>query len=132
MPLSCGSLRLGGREGVLAWGEGGSILAWRRGVLAWGRGVPAWEKGGGSGLGGGVFWLGGREGVLALGGGGRFLVFAHLRIASINFILACRLHVLAGVFPGGVDSKDNRLVMLWEETYIKNMKYAAQRLQEVI
>ena len=42
-----------------------------------------------------------------------------------------RLHVLAGVFTGGITSKDNKVVTLWEETYIKNMKYAAQRLQEV-
>ena len=39
--------------------------------------------------------------------------------------------MLAGVFPGGTASTDNRVVTLWEETYIKNMKYAAQRLQEV-
>ena len=43
-----------------------------------------------------------------------------------------RLHVLAGVFTGGITSKDNKVVTLWEETYIKNMKYAAQRLQEVM
>lgn len=33
---------------------------------------------------------------------------------------------------GGITSKDNKVVTLWEETYIKNMKYAAQRLQEVM
>ena len=39
--------------------------------------------------------------------------------------------MLAGVYPGNVDKKDNKLVVLWEETYIRNMRYAAQRLQEV-
>ena len=47
-------------------------------------------------------------------------------------VIFFRLHVLAGVFTGGITSKDNKVVTLWEETYIKNMKYAAQRLQEVI
>jgi len=55
--------------------------------------------------------------------------------ASISFAIMCvlsfRLHVLAGVYPGNVDKKDNKLVVLWEETYIRNMRYAAQRLQEV-
>lgn len=49
-------------------------------------------------------------------------------ISSLPF----RLHVLAGVLPGGVDSTDNTLVTQWEETYIKNMRYAAQRFQEVM
>lgn len=40
--------------------------------------------------------------------------------------------MLAGVLTGGITSKDNKVVTLWEETYIKNMKYAARRLQEVI
>ena len=47
-------------------------------------------------------------------------------------VIYCRLHVLAGVFPEGVTSTDNKSVVLWEETYVKNMKYAAQRLEEVI
>ena len=43
-----------------------------------------------------------------------------------------RLHVLAGVYPGNVDNKTNKkLTELWEETYINNMKIAAQKLQEV-
>jgi len=29
-----------------------------------------------------------------------------------------------------VDKTDNKLAALWEETYIRNMRYAAQRLQE--
>ena len=41
------------------------------------------------------------------------------------------MHVLAGVCPGGVDCADSALVIQWEETYIKNMKYASQRLEEV-
>lgn len=45
--------------------------------------------------------------------------------------LSCRMHVLAGVFPGGTACADRALVMQWEETYIKNMRYASQRLEEV-
>lgn len=41
-----------------------------------------------------------------------------------------RMHVLAGVFPGGTACADRALVMQWEETYIKNMRYASQRLEE--
>ena len=49
-----------------------------------------------------------------------------------HIFIVFRLHVLAGVFPDGVCSKtDNKLAVLWEETYIRNMKYAAQRLEEV-
>ena len=57
--------------------------------------------------------------------------YKQLKTAKI-FFLAFRLHVLAGVFPGGVDKTDNKLAVLWEETYVKNMKYAAHRLEEVI
>ena len=46
-------------------------------------------------------------------------------------ILSFRLHVLAGVYPGNVDKTDKKLTELWEETYINNMKIAAQKLQEV-
>lgn len=52
-------------------------------------------------------------------------------ILFIIHVLLFRLHVLAGVFPSGVDKTDNKLAVLWEETYIKNMKYAAQKLEEV-
>lgn len=55
----------------------------------------------------------------------------HVSVA-IMCILSFRLHVLAGVYPGSVDKTDNKLAVLWEETYIRNMKYAAQRLEEVI
>lgn len=55
----------------------------------------------------------------------------HVSVA-IMCILSFRLHVLAGVYPGNVDKTDNKLAVLWEETYIRNMKYAAQRLEEVI
>lgn len=54
-----------------------------------------------------------------------FMFFIHMRQNSF------RLHVLAGVYPGNVDKTDNKLAVLWEETYIRNMRYAAQRLQEV-
>ena len=47
-------------------------------------------------------------------------------------MICFRLHVLAGVFPGGVANTDNKLTVLWEETFVKNMKYAAQRLEEVL
>ena len=47
------------------------------------------------------------------------------------WVISFRLHVLAGVYPGNVDKTDNKLAVLWEETYIKNMRYAARRLQEV-
>ena len=46
-------------------------------------------------------------------------------------IISIRLHVLAGVYPGNVDETDNKFAVFWEETYIRNMKYAADRLQEV-
>ena len=39
--------------------------------------------------------------------------------------------MLAGVYAGNVDKTDNKLAALWEEAYIRNMRYAAQRLQEV-
>ncbi|XP_068669999.1 putative hydroxypyruvate isomerase isoform X2 [Montipora foliosa] len=41
-----------------------------------------------------------------------------------------RMHVKAGVFPSGTDYTDKELVSQWEETYLKNMRYAAQRLEE--
>ncbi|XP_073227515.1 putative hydroxypyruvate isomerase [Porites lutea] len=53
-----------------------------------------------------------------------------LSIKYAEALKCTRLHVLAGVLTGGITSKDNKVVTLWEETYIKNMKYAAQRLQE--
>lgn len=34
------------------------------------------------------------------------------------------------MFPKGVTNTDNKLAVLWEEIYVKNMKYAAQRLEE--
>lgn len=54
----------------------------------------------------------------------------HVFFAVVCF-LSFRLHVLAGVYPRNVDKTDNKLAALWEETYIRNMRYAAQRLQEV-
>ena len=50
---------------------------------------------------------------------------------AFMWVISFRLHVLAGVYPGNVDKTDNKLAVLWEETYIKNMRYAARRLQEV-
>jgi len=53
-----------------------------------------------------------------------------LSIKYAEALNCTRLHVLAGIFPADADNTDNRLRMQWEETYIKNMKYAAQRLQK--
>ncbi|XP_078353609.1 putative hydroxypyruvate isomerase [Oculina patagonica] len=53
-----------------------------------------------------------------------------LSIKYAEALKCTRLHVLAGVFPGGVDKTDNKLAVSWEEMYVKNMKYAAQRLEE--
>lgn len=53
-----------------------------------------------------------------------------LSIKYAEAVRCTRLHVLAGVYPGNVDKTDNKLAALWEEAYIRNMRYAAQRLQE--
>ena len=42
------------------------------------------------------------------------------------------MHVMAGLLPSEADRTDEELMAQWEVTYVKNMKYAAQRLEEVI
>ena len=47
-------------------------------------------------------------------------------------LLPSRMHVMAGLLPSEADRTDKELMAQWEATYVKNMKYAAQRLEEVI
>ena len=42
------------------------------------------------------------------------------------------MHVMAGLLPSEAERTDKELMAQWEATYVKNMKYAAQRLEEVI
>ena len=42
------------------------------------------------------------------------------------------MHVMAGLLQSEADRTDKELMAQWEATYVKNMKYAAQRLEEVI
>ncbi|XP_027055890.1 putative hydroxypyruvate isomerase isoform X2 [Pocillopora damicornis] len=74
---------------------------------------------------------GGSQGLAAVPGREEeFKQCLELSIKYAEAVKCTRLHVLAGVFPEGVTSTDNKSVVLWEETYVKNMKYAAQRLEE--
>ena len=47
-------------------------------------------------------------------------------------LLPSRMHVMAGLLPSEADRTNEELMAEWEATYVKNMKYAAQRLEEVI
>lgn len=42
------------------------------------------------------------------------------------------MHVMAGLLPSEADRTNEELMAEWEATYVKNMKYTAQRLEEVI
>ncbi|XP_067026257.1 putative hydroxypyruvate isomerase [Acropora muricata] len=41
-----------------------------------------------------------------------------------------RMHVMAGLLPSEAERTNEELMAEWEATYVKNMKYAAQRLEE--